>query len=167
MGNEENKDASNTVDEDDEIPEPKASRGDKKTRKLVAKLGLTPIEPVRRVVMKQGERLIAFDSPDVYKLGNTFVVFGDAKVEDLNSAKRQAQMASQFKAPTPQPPQGETETSTDNQKEKRHKKEREEEKPKKRRKKHTKDQHKRKDTGPKKKKEKKQQEKEDKKNKED
>merc|ERR1712146_786209 len=114
---EENKDASNTVDEDDEIPEPKASRGDKKTRKLVAKLGLTPIEPVRRVVMKQGERLIAFDSPDVYKLGNTFVVFGDAKVEDLNSAKRQAQMASQFKAPTPQPSQGETETSTDNQEE--------------------------------------------------
>merc|ERR1712146_412253 len=110
-----NKDASNTVDEVDEIPEPKASRGDKKTRKLVANLGLTPIDPVRRVVMKQGERLIAFDSPDVYKLGNTFVVFGDAKVEDLNSAKRQAQMASQFKAPTPQPPQGETETSTDNQ----------------------------------------------------
>merc|ERR1712146_817029 len=116
-GNEENKDASNTVDEDDEIPEPKASRGDKKTRKLVAKLGLTPIEPVRRVVMKQGERLIAFDSPDVYKLGNTFVVFGDAKVEDLNSAKRQAQMASQFKAPTPQPSQGETETSTDQEEE--------------------------------------------------
>ena len=120
-GNEENKDASNTVDEDDEvdISGPKASRGDKKTRKLVAKLGLTAIEPVRRVVMKQSDRLVAFDSPDVYKLGTTYVVFGDAKVEDLNQAQKQAQAASQFRAP-PNPQStttGETETNKETEEE--------------------------------------------------
>ena len=82
----------------------KTSRGDKKTRKLVQKLGLTPIpDTVRRVVMKQSDRLIAFDQPDVYHLGNTYVVFGDAKVEDLNQAMKEAHSASQFRSAPPNP----------------------------------------------------------------
>lgn len=113
-GNEENKDASNTVDEDDEegpeAPGQKSfSRGQKKNRKLVAKLGLTQVEKVQRVVMKQSnDRLIAFDKPDVFKSGSTFVVFGEAKVEDLNTAKTQAQLASQLSRPPPVPPKAPT-----------------------------------------------------------
>ena len=91
------------VDSDDEEePETQAeskgsttSKGEKKTRKAMAKMGMKPVSGVTRVAMKKTKTLIfAIDNPEVYKssTSNTYVVIGEAKVEDLSGNPAQAQM---------------------------------------------------------------------------
>ncbi|RRT52764.1 hypothetical protein B296_00039596 [Ensete ventricosum] len=64
----------------------KQSRSEKKSRKAMLKLGMKPIPGVSRVTVKK--------SKNVY----TYVIFGEAKIEDLSS-QLQTQAAEQFKAP--------------------------------------------------------------------
>lgn len=93
------------LDSDDEEPETQAEpagkgkhKGDKKTRKAMAKMGMKPVDGVMRVAMKKSKTLIfSIDNPDVYKAAtsNTYIVIGEAKVEDLSgNAATQQQMAS-------------------------------------------------------------------------
>lgn len=95
-------------DSDDEIPEleenkddgdapnvqgSKQSRQEKKARKSIAKLGLKPVPGVTRVaIRKTKQMLFVINKPEVFKNPNsdTYVVFGEAKIEDLS---QQAQMA--------------------------------------------------------------------------
>ncbi|XP_003743449.1 nascent polypeptide-associated complex subunit alpha [Galendromus occidentalis] len=80
----------------------KQSRYEKKARKLMSKLGLKQIVGVRRVSIRKSKNIqFVIAKPDVYKSPNsdTYIVFGEAKIEDLS---QQAQMAAaeKFKAAT-------------------------------------------------------------------
>jgi len=69
------------------------SRNEKKARKAIAKLGLKHIEGITRVTLRRPKGILfVINNPDVYKSpsSNTWVIFGEAKIEDLNS---QAQAA--------------------------------------------------------------------------
>ncbi|CAH6723658.1 nascent polypeptide-associated complex subunit alpha [[Candida] jaroonii] len=62
------------------------SKNEKKARDLIKKLGLKQVKGISRVTFKQRPNVIyAIDQPDVYKSpAGTYVVFGEAKVDDIN-----------------------------------------------------------------------------------
>uniref|UniRef100_A0A3Q7IKU9 NAC-A/B domain-containing protein n=1 Tax=Solanum lycopersicum TaxID=4081 RepID=A0A3Q7IKU9_SOLLC len=79
----------------------KQSRSEKKSRKAMLKLGMKPIPGVSRVTVKKSKNILfVISKPDVFKSPNsdTYVIFGEAKIEDLSS-QLQSQAAEQFKAP--------------------------------------------------------------------
>ncbi|KAJ8534129.1 hypothetical protein K7X08_007453 [Anisodus acutangulus] len=79
----------------------KQSRSEKKSRKAMLKLGMKPISGVSRVTVKKSKNILfVISKPDVFKSPNsdTYVIFGEAKIEDLSS-QLQSQAAEQFKAP--------------------------------------------------------------------
>eukprot|EP00268_Persea_americana_P032124 TRINITY_DN314_c0_g1_i1.p1 TRINITY_DN314_c0_g1~~TRINITY_DN314_c0_g1_i1.p1 ORF type:complete len:203 (-),score=68.36 TRINITY_DN314_c0_g1_i1:235-843(-) len=79
----------------------KQSRSEKKSRKAMLKLGMKPIPGVTRVTVKKSKNILfVISKPDVFKspASDTYVVFGEAKIEDLSS-QLQTQAAEQFKAP--------------------------------------------------------------------
>merc|ERR1712083_452155 len=90
----------------DEASKAKQSRGEKKARKIMSKLGLKQVAEVSRVTIRQSKNILfVINKPDVYKnpASDTYIVFGEAKIEDLT---QQAQMeaAQKFKAAeVPQP----------------------------------------------------------------
>ncbi|KAI9711471.1 MAG: GAL4 enhancer protein [Bogoriella megaspora] len=74
------------------------SRNEKKARKLITKLGLKHIEGITRVTLRRPKNvLFVINRPDVYKspTSNTWIIFGEAKIEDLNS-QAQASAAQQI-----------------------------------------------------------------------
>ena len=77
----------------------KQSRAEKKARKAVSKLGLKQVTDIFRIAIKKSKGLIfVINDPEVYKAPkkDTYVVFGEAKVEDgINEELKRA--ASQFK----------------------------------------------------------------------
>ncbi|RDW80096.1 hypothetical protein BP6252_04734 [Coleophoma cylindrospora] len=76
------------------------SRNEKKARKSIAKLGLTKIPGITRVTLRRPKNILfVINSPEVYKSpnSNTYIVFGEAKIEDLNS-QAQSQAAQQLAA---------------------------------------------------------------------
>ncbi|XP_042047084.1 nascent polypeptide-associated complex subunit alpha-like protein 2 [Salvia splendens] len=79
----------------------KQSRSEKKSRKAMLKLGMKPVLGVSRVTIKRTKNILFFISkPDVFKSPNseTYVIFGEAKIEDLSS-QLQTQAAEQFRVP--------------------------------------------------------------------
>ncbi|KAM7463608.1 hypothetical protein LguiA_031729 [Lonicera macranthoides] len=79
----------------------KQSRSEKKSRKAMLKLGMKPVTGVTRVTIKRTKNILFFISkPDVFKSPNseTYVIFGEAKIEDLSS-QLQTQAAQQFRMP--------------------------------------------------------------------
>ncbi|EMG46212.1 EGD2 Nascent polypeptide-associated complex subunit alpha [Candida maltosa Xu316] len=74
-------------------------KNEKKARELIKKLNLKQVKGISRVTFKQrGNLIYAIDSPDVYRsAAGTYVVFGEAKVDDMNQriAEAQAQQAQQ------------------------------------------------------------------------
>ena len=83
--------------------ESKQNRSEKKSRKAMQKLGMRPVPGVLRVTVKKSKNvLFVISKPDVFKSPNsdTYVVFGEAKSEDL-SASSQAAAAKQFRQPAP------------------------------------------------------------------
>lgn len=65
------------------------------------KLGMKPILGVSRVTVKKSKNILfVISKPDVFKspASDTYVVFGEAKIEDLSS-QLQTQAAEQFKVP--------------------------------------------------------------------
>jgi len=82
----------------------KQSRGEKKARKLMSKLGLKPISGVNRVTVRKSKNILfVINKPDVYKnpASDTYIVFGEAKIEDL-SQQAQVAAAEKFKTNEPQ-----------------------------------------------------------------
>ncbi|ESR43694.1 hypothetical protein CICLE_v10012803mg [Citrus x clementina] len=81
----------------------KQSRSEKKSRKAMLKLGMKPIPGVSRVTVKKSKNILfVISKPDVFKspTSDTYIVFGEAKIEDLSS-QLQTQAAEQFKVPPP------------------------------------------------------------------
>jgi nascent polypeptide-associated complex subunit alpha len=82
--------------------ESKQNRSEKKSRKAMQKLGMRPVPGVLRVTVKKSKNvLFVIHKPDVFKspTADTYVVFGEAKSEDLGGAS-QAAAAKQFQPPT-------------------------------------------------------------------
>jgi len=76
----------------------KQNRAEKKSRKAIAKLGMKPVPGITRVTVKKSKNILfVIAKADVHKAPNseTYVIFGEAKVEDLG-AQAQANAASAF-----------------------------------------------------------------------
>merc|ERR550537_975587 len=76
----------------------KQTRSEKKSRKAVQKLGMKPVPGIVRVTVKKSKNILfVISNPDVHKSpsSDTYIVFGEAKIEDL-SAQAQASAAQQF-----------------------------------------------------------------------
>ncbi|KAJ9546192.1 hypothetical protein OSB04_025899 [Centaurea solstitialis] len=107
--NDDDVDADDSDDDDDDKEDgaqggsesSKQSRSEKKSRKAMLKLGMKPVLGVSRVTIKRAKNIMFFISkPDVFKSPNseTYVIFGEAKIEDLSS-QLQTQAAQQFRMP--------------------------------------------------------------------
>jgi len=76
------------------------SRNEKKARKSIAKLGLVKVPGITRVTLRRPKNILfVINQPEVFKSpnSNTYIVFGEAKIEDLNS-QAQASAAQQIAA---------------------------------------------------------------------
>ncbi|CAF1363847.1 unnamed protein product, partial [Didymodactylos carnosus] len=77
----------------------KQTRSEKKARKAMAKLGLRPVTGILRVTIRKSKNILfVIQKPDVYKspASDTYIVFGEAKIEDLTQ-RAQIAAANQFK----------------------------------------------------------------------
>jgi len=66
----------------------KQSRSEKKSRKAMQKLGMKPVGGIIRVTVKKSKNILfVISKPDVYKspASDTYIIFGEAKIEDLSS----------------------------------------------------------------------------------
>merc|ERR1712072_1001556 len=75
----------------------KQNRSEKKSRKAVQKLGMKQVPGIMRVTVKKNKNILfVISKPDVHKspTSDTYIVFGEAKIEDL-SAQAQASAAQQ------------------------------------------------------------------------
>lgn len=89
----------------DMVSKAKQSRGEKKARKIMSKLGLKPVTGVTRVTIRKSKNILfVINNPDVYKNphSDTYIIFGEAKIEDL-SQQAQVAAAEKFKAPEATP----------------------------------------------------------------
>lgn len=85
----------------DMVSKAKQSRGEKKARKMMSKLGLKQIVGVNRVTIRKSKNILfVINKPDVYKnpASDTYIIFGEAKIEDLNQ-QAQVAAAEKFKNP--------------------------------------------------------------------
>jgi len=89
----------------DLVSKAKQSRGEKKARKIMSKLGLKPVQGVNRVTIRKAKHILfVINNPDVYKNphSDTYIIFGEAKIEDL-SQQAQLAAAEKFKGPETTP----------------------------------------------------------------
>jgi len=89
--------------QEEPVSKSKQSRSEKKARKAMQRLGLKQINGVTRVTIRKTKNILfVIKKPDVYKspAGDTYIVFGEAKIEDL-SQQAQVQAAEKFKEPEP------------------------------------------------------------------
>lgn len=87
----------------DLVSKAKQSRGEKKARKIMSKLGLKQILGVNRATIRKSKNILfVINKPDVYKnpASDTYIIFGEAKIEDL-SQQAQVAAAEKFKNPEP------------------------------------------------------------------
>ncbi|KAI9980066.1 hypothetical protein PInf_026835 [Phytophthora infestans] len=107
------------VDSDDEIPaleeapdaadaeKGKHNRSEKKSRKAMQKLGMKPVGGIIRVTIKKNKNvLFVISKPDVFKstVSETYVIFGEAKIEDLNAQAHSKPLPLRPPQLTPVPP---------------------------------------------------------------
>jgi nascent polypeptide-associated complex subunit alpha len=63
------------------------NRSEKKARKAILKLGLKGVAGITRVTVKKAKNILfVIAKPEVYKspASDTYVIFGEAKIEDIN-----------------------------------------------------------------------------------
>lgn len=78
---------------------PKQSRSEKKSRKAMQKLGMKQVPGILRVTVKKSKNILfVISKPDVFKspFSDTYIIFGEAKLEDLG-AQAQSAAAAQFR----------------------------------------------------------------------
>ncbi|QPG96255.1 GAL4 enhancer protein [Epichloe festucae Fl1] len=72
------------------------NRNEKKARKAIEKLHLTRVLGITRVTLRRPKNILfVINNPEVYKSpnSNTYIVFGEAKIEDVNATAQQAAAA--------------------------------------------------------------------------
>ena len=70
-----------------------STRGEKKARKAIIKLGMKLVPGVVRVTMKKSKNIMfVIAKPDVYKSpsSDSYIIFGEAKIEDIAAKQAQA-----------------------------------------------------------------------------
>ena len=81
--------------DDDDMPDLEAQEGgegghqfnrnEKKCRKALLKVGMKTLNGITRVTLKKRDGLIfVIDDPEVLNLDNSYAIFGELKLEDLN-----------------------------------------------------------------------------------
>ncbi|XP_067400595.1 NAC-alpha domain-containing protein 1-like [Emydura macquarii macquarii] len=83
------------------ISKAKQSRSEKKARKAMSKLGLRQIHGVTRITIRKSKNILfVITKPDVFKspASDIYIVFGEAKIEDLSQQAHKA-AAEKFKVP--------------------------------------------------------------------
>eukprot|EP01060_Flectonema_neradi_P029780 TRINITY_DN419_c0_g1_i3.p1 TRINITY_DN419_c0_g1~~TRINITY_DN419_c0_g1_i3.p1 ORF type:complete len:211 (+),score=81.83 TRINITY_DN419_c0_g1_i3:55-633(+) len=76
-----------------ETPAGKSSKGEKKARKAMAKLGMKPFPGVEKVTMRRNKTsTFVISNPDVFVSGGTYVVYGEPKLDDISAAKEEELM---------------------------------------------------------------------------
>lgn len=98
---------------EDLVSKAKQSRSEKKARKAMSKLGLKQVTGVSRVTIRKSKNILfVINKPDVYKspASDTYIVFGEAKIEDL-SQQAQLAAAEKFKAPEAGPAASESQAA--------------------------------------------------------
>merc|ERR550525_616719 len=91
-----------TAEVPEEATKSRQNRAEKKARKAMQMLGLQKLSEFSRVTIKKSKNILfVISNPDVWKTPNsdTYIIFGEAKIEDLN-AQAQAAAANKFKPPT-------------------------------------------------------------------
>ena len=91
-------DNNNEGGDDDATDGGKQNRSEKKARKAITKLGMKPVAGIHRVTVKKSKNILfVIKKPEVYQStqSNTYIIFGEAKIEDL-SQQQQAAAAQQF-----------------------------------------------------------------------
>jgi len=81
----------------------KQNRSEKKARKAMQKLGMKPVGGITRVTVKKAKNILfVISKPDVFKspVSDTYIIFGEAKIEDMSAAAAQTAAAEAFKAPS-------------------------------------------------------------------
>merc|ERR1719163_1882129 len=79
------------------------NRNEKKCRKALVKVGMKALSGITRVTLKKRDGLIfVIDDPEVLNLDNSYCIFGELKLEDLN---KQMQMEQAKKFAQQQPAQ--------------------------------------------------------------
>lgn len=66
----------------------KASKGERRAKKLISTLGLKPVEDVHKIIVKKSAKMaFAIVNAEVYKINGTdsYVIFGDARSDDLSN----------------------------------------------------------------------------------
>ena len=79
----------------------KQNRSEKKARKAMLKLGMKQVTGIKRVTIKKSKQvLFVISTPDVFKspASDTYVIFGEAKIEDLSQQAAQSAAQDAFKA---------------------------------------------------------------------
>lgn len=88
------------------LSRPKQSRSEKKARKAMSKLGLKPVHGVTRITIRKSKSILfVISRPDVFKspASDIYIVFGEAKIEDLSQQAHKA-AAEKFKVPVTSTP---------------------------------------------------------------
>lgn len=91
---------------DEGLNRPKQSRSEKKARKAMSKLGLKPVHGVTRITIRKSKSILfVITRPDVFKspASDIYIVFGEAKIEDLSQQAHKA-AAEKFKVPVTSSP---------------------------------------------------------------
>ncbi|XP_041650413.1 uncharacterized protein nacad [Cheilinus undulatus] len=91
---------------DEGLNRPKQSRSEKKARKAMSKLGLKPVHGVTRITIRKSKSILfVINRPDVFKspASDIYIVFGEAKIEDLSQQAHKA-AAEKFKVPVTSSP---------------------------------------------------------------
>ncbi|XP_052003161.1 uncharacterized protein LOC127658101 isoform X2 [Xyrauchen texanus] len=86
---------------DESVSRAKQSRSEKKARKAMSKLGLKQIHGVTRITIRKSKNILfVITRPDVFKspASDIYIVFGEAKIEDLSQQVHKA-AAEKFKVP--------------------------------------------------------------------
>jgi len=74
----------------------KLNRSEKKSRKAIQRLGVKPIPGIVKVTIKKSKQILfVISNPDVYKspASDTYIIFGEAKVEDFSAQATSAAAA--------------------------------------------------------------------------
>ncbi|KAJ0000363.1 hypothetical protein NQD34_012205 [Periophthalmus magnuspinnatus] len=88
------------------LSRPKQSRSEKKARKAMSKLGLKPVHGVTRITIRKSKSILfVISRPDVFKspASDIYIVFGEAKIEDLSQQAHKA-AAEKFRVPVTSTP---------------------------------------------------------------
>ena len=107
--------------EDDKDASGKSTRGEKKFKKAMLKMGLKPISGINRVTIRKAKNFLLYiDNPEVLVSPgneNSYVVFGEAKMQDFNQNLANAEAGKFKKAEKPVEVQVQDEKANDEEEE--------------------------------------------------